>query len=179
MKRKNEKPNINDVVSESIWKNPNVVWTLCVMTAIIILLIGFIVVYRMCNASVLVDYISNVALFLSIVLSVMAIQYTYISNNHTLRQFENINRAANHIQQSAFGIEHSHEKIDKTLNELRTAIDNITVGQNDLKTSIENQQKGIAARIYQISNDYQPDDALINLRQSRLTNVASEDNPVE
>jgi hypothetical protein len=78
-------------------KSPHFWWIICLLSAIIIGLVSFIITQRCVDSAALIAYIGVCSTLLSITLSIIAIQYTYHSNIDVSKQFKEINATARNI----------------------------------------------------------------------------------
>lgn len=104
----------------------NLGWVIGILIALLILFISFIFYdNRILQGEKVIGFISTAALILSIILSVMAIQYTYTSNSQIDRRFDDINKAAAYITEVARDITQTNIKLDNNLDLILGKLDNI------------------------------------------------------
>lgn len=104
----------------------NLGWTISILVLITIILISFVFYSdRILEGKKVIEFISTGALILSIILSVIAIQYTYTSNSLIDRRFEDINKAASYIREVARDISQTNSKLDGHLDLILSKLDNI------------------------------------------------------
>lgn len=120
----------------------NTIWTISLLTIIIISLLSYIIWGKIKDASVLVEYISYAGTLLSITLSIFAIQYTYHSNNRAETQFDKINQAAENIIRAS-------ETMTIEAGVIKEKLDDIETKQNTLNTKIDikNQNSSVESLI--------------------------------
>ncbi len=118
-------------------KPPYFWWIVGSLVFIIIALVSVIVVFYFCDVCCykIIDFTSVFSVFLSIILSVFAILYTYTSNNEIARQFEKINSSAEAIKHAADDTQSASRKLDGNLNEILNHLVKIHSITDDLKAN--------------------------------------------
>lgn len=122
-------------------KCTNTVWTICLLSAIIIGLSAFILSDRIVNAESIKRYIDFAATLLSITLSIFAIAFTYTSNNSIQRQFDKIDIASSKIVDSAGLLQESEKEMKGLITELGKSIKHIESDMGSIKEQIPNLLK--------------------------------------
>lgn len=118
--------------------SPHVVWTIVILSTIIIMLLGFIMTKRMTNANTIKVFIDYAATLLSITLSIFAIAFTYTSNNSTQRQFDKIDYASMKIVDSATNLNKSEQEISSSIKIIHERILSIENDMGFIKNNIPN-----------------------------------------
>ena len=113
-------------------KSPHFWWIISVLVVIIIILSVVILTNRVLDGEGVVVFISNFALLLSIILSILAIGFTYTSNVHIQGQFDKINNAATNVNDSA-------HQMEKTANDIVNRIEVVEKYQMAINEKLDNK----------------------------------------
>lgn len=118
-------------------KSPHFWWIICVLSAIIIGLVAYIITERILCSEDLMEYVSVCSIVLSITLSIFAIQYTYYSNNQVDQQFRNINSVADNIKDTAKSLAETNTILNHNMGKILDRLDNIDSAQEMLKAQLK------------------------------------------
>lgn len=99
-------------------RSPHFWWIISTLLVIIIILLVIIIRGQIVFADEVIGEISSIALLLSIILSILAIAFTYTSNNNVAQQFDKINTAANNINDSSIKVASLIDSISDRLDKL-------------------------------------------------------------
>lgn len=108
----------NNSMSPMNARSPHFWWIISTLLAIIIILLVIIIRGQIVYADKVIGEISTIALLLSIILSILAIAFTYTSNNNVAQQFDKINTAANNINDSSVKVAGLIDSISDRLDKL-------------------------------------------------------------
>lgn len=108
----------NNSTSPMNARSPHFWWIISTLLAIIIILLVIIIRGQIVYADKVIGEISTIALLLSIILSILAIAFTYTSNNNVAQQFDKINTAANNINNSSVKVAGLIDSISDRLDKL-------------------------------------------------------------
>lgn len=120
-------------------------WIICILAVLIIILLAYILTYRVMCADILMEYISFASVILSITLSIFAILYTYTSNTEIQRQFDKMNSAADRINSTS-------KELDKNMNIILSHLKNIDNTQQKIKETLDDNTQKIPLEIEKITN---------------------------
>lgn len=139
-------------------KSPHFWWIISVMGVIIIVLLSFIVTNNIICAHIISEYISFASCLLSIILSIFAILYTYISNAQIQQQFDKINVAATTIQTASKDLMTTNVKLEQSLELILNTLKELDSGQQKMSSqisSIANSRNDNVAKdkLFDISNN--------------------------
>ena len=98
--------------------SPHFWWIISVLLIIIVVLLTIVIRGNIMCSQKIIDSISTVALLLSIILSILAIAFTYTSNSQVGNQFDKINGAANKISETVIKLSSVTDDILNRLNRL-------------------------------------------------------------
>lgn len=115
---------------------PNIVWTIIILSLIIIALFVFILSKRVLCANQIKIFIEYAATLLSITLSIFAIAFTYTSNNTIQRQFDKIDYASRKIIESSNSLYKSEDEITKHIKRLLERVEDIKSEVGFIKNKI-------------------------------------------
>ena len=113
-------------------KSPHFWWIVSVLVVILIILSVIILTNRVIDGEGVIVFISNFALLLSIILSILAIGFTYTSNIQIQGQFDKINNAATNVNDSA-------HKMEKTANDIVNRIEVVEKYQMAINEKLDNK----------------------------------------
>lgn len=117
-------------------KSPHFWWLICLLSAIILFLGGFIITKRVIGSERLMEYVSVCSVLLSITLSIFAIQYTYTSNNEIHQQFEKINAAAEIIKETSKSLSETNALLNDNLEQILDKLENVDQSQQVIVNQI-------------------------------------------
>lgn len=112
--------------------SPHFWWLICLFSAIIIVLVAYILTDRILCANVIMEYISYASVILSITLSIFAILYTYTSNVQIQQQFEKINSAASNITSASDNLTKTGNKLNENLETILNRLESIDDRQEEI-----------------------------------------------
>lgn len=118
-------------------KSPHFWWIICLLGAIIIGLVAFIITRRILSSNELMEYVSICSIVLSITLSIFAIQYTYHSNNEIHQQFKDINSVADNIKETAKSLSDTNTILNQNMDKILDRLDNIDSSQEMMKAQLK------------------------------------------
>lgn len=95
--------------------NPNIVWVIVSMGLVIVLLVAIILLDQVCHAEKILKYLSFASTLLSILLSVFAILFSYISSSKLDGQISDINKAVETIRNTNDQLAKSNRLLVNTL----------------------------------------------------------------
>ena len=113
-------------------KSPHFWWIVSVLVVILIILSVIILTNRVIDGEGVIVFISNFALLLSIILSILAIGFTYTSNIQIQGQFDKINNAATNVNDSA-------HQMEKTANDIVNRIEVVEKYQMAINEKLDNK----------------------------------------
>ena len=113
-------------------RSPHFWWIVSVLVIIIIVLSVVILSNKVIKGETVIAFISNFALLLSIILSILAIGFTYTSNVHIQGQFDKINNAATNVNDSA-------HQMEKTANDIVNRIEVLEKYQKAINEKLDNK----------------------------------------
>ena len=119
-------------------KSPHFWWLISLLSAIILVLGGFIITKRVVGSERLMEYVSVCSVLLSITLSIFAIQYTYTSNNEIHQQFEKINSVADNIRYTSEGLIATSNYFKENLPQILEYLEFLKKNQQDMSAQIKN-----------------------------------------
>lgn len=124
-------------------------WVVGVLVVINIILFTYCINEKVLIAYEVIDYISSAGLFLSIVLSVVAIQYTYSSNLQSTHHFERINKAADRMDDTGKEIKEAISKIQPKIDEILREQDktNTMLTSNTMNSAVKGDALNVANTI--------------------------------
>ena len=132
-------------------KSPHFWWLISVLGLTIIALIAFIITERIICSAKLMEYVSVCSIWLSITLSIFAIQYTYTSNNEIHQQFEKINSVAENIKGTSENLATTNALLNENLDKILESLENVGQSQQDIAKQIANlTNKGIVTDVTNI-----------------------------
>ena len=112
--------------------SPHFWWLICLLSAIIIALVAYILTDRILCANDIMEYISYASVILSITLSIFAILYTYTSNVQIQQQFEKINSAASIITSTSDNLTKTGNKLNENLETILNRLESIDDRQEEI-----------------------------------------------
>lgn len=134
-----ETPKEKDIQNHPLsTKSPHFWWIICLLSAIILALVGFIITKRIVGSERLMEYVSVCSVLLSITLSIFAIQYTYTSNNEIHQQFEKINSVAENIRYTSEGLITTSNYLKENLPQILEYLEFLKKNQQDMSAQIKN-----------------------------------------
>jgi len=133
-------------------KSPHFWWLFSILGIIIIVLIAYILTYRVLSADEIMEYISYASVILSITLSIFAILYTYTSNVQIQQQFEKINTAANNITSTSDNLTMTGNKLNENLETILNRLESIDDRQEEISGQMNNINTQLTANVTNINN---------------------------
>ena len=119
-------------------KSPHFWWIICLLSVIIIGLVSFIITQRCIDSAALIAYIGVFSTFLSITLSIIAIQYTYQSNIDVSKQFEQINATAQSINTTSNNLTELSGVVKESIKDVSSRLTNIDNAQAQILDEVKN-----------------------------------------
>lgn len=121
-------------------KSPHFWWIICLLGATIICLLAFIISERILCSNELMEYISVCSIILSITLSILAIQYTYTSNNEIHQQFKNINSVADNIKETAKSLADTNALLNQNMDQILNRLEYLNTSQEVMRAQLKDIQ---------------------------------------
>lgn len=120
-------------------------WLISIMIIAIIALVSSICQHHIINANKILTFISYFSTFLSIILSIFAIQYTYTSNNQIQQKFEKIDIAADNIKTAAHELTKTSDKLSDNIDTILTRLETIDKHQRAFSDQLQKNISPITA----------------------------------
>lgn len=122
--------------------NPNIVWTIVVLAIAIVALVSSILLNWVYCADKILKYLSFASTLLSILLSVFAILFSYISSSKLDGQIADINKAVELIKNSNDQLSLSNQLLVQTLFSMHEKLGQIEARQGDNRYDKDNAPSG-------------------------------------
>lgn len=116
-------------------------WVIGVMIVLMLGLGAYVIAFQFDdeNCSKTMGYLSVFSVLLSVILSIFAILYTYISNVEVQHQFEKINSAACGIQDTSVKLAVTNDLLNENIGAIIERLEAISKSQKELKDAINPQ----------------------------------------
>lgn len=140
--------NLRSVPQSKVASGINKNWIIAILLILLILAVGFILTDRVIQANALYSYLSFTATLLSIILSVVAIMYSYFSTIVNERQMAEVTAAVTEIKATNRNINDNNQRMNDTIIALLEKVSAINAKQdvymanltpNQIKAKEENQ----------------------------------------
>lgn len=139
-------PQNSNVVRPDSPQSPHFWWIIGTLLVVIVILSVIIIRGQIYRAEDVINVISSVALLLSIILSILAIAFTYTSNNNVNSQFDKINTAASNINISS-------QKVSSIVDNISARLDVLERQQSLIMDKMDNKSLSLPKIAESIKNN--------------------------
>ncbi|MDT3388165.1 MAG: hypothetical protein LIR46_10465 [Bacteroidota bacterium] len=124
--------------------SPHFWWIISCFIVVIVVLVVILIQGQTYLAQDVIEFISTIALLLSIILSILAIAFTYTSNIQAANQFDKINDAAARIGETSVKLSSVTDDIIRRLSRLEGLQEQINKKIDNTNSSVPEMEKAIS-----------------------------------